>query len=47
MKKDSSMDISLYLDDVCETSMVMEQKLNGKTNAELYDMSSKKDKIQK
>lgn len=41
------MDISLYLDEVCETSMVMDKKVSGKNNLELFEMSEKKDKIQK
>ena len=45
--RDKSIDISLYLDDVCETSTILEKKVQGKSNAELFVMSEKKDKINK
>eukprot|EP00347_Sterkiella_histriomuscorum_P023735 403333566 len=44
---DQDLDISLYLDDVCETSQILEKKVTGKTNVELYDMNQRRDKIQK
>lgn len=43
----SSIDISLYLDDVCEDSMVLEKKVSGKGKSELRTLEIKKDRIQK
>lgn len=45
LNRSASMNISVYLDDVCETSQIIDKKIQGKTNAEINEMNYKRDRI--